>query len=76
MERLKISWCVQYELARGELEKKWTWDDVTTQVLERLQGSNSEAAPRVHTVMSESLGEGGPVRRADSKVAGTNSNLW
>jgi len=73
MERLKISWGVQYELARGVLEEKWTWENVLTK-LERLQGPNAEAAPRVPTVMSEGIGEGGAARRADSRV--TNSDLW
>lgn len=58
MERLKISWGVQYELARGELAKDWTWDDVTGEVLERLRGSNADAAPRVRSVMSEAMGKG------------------
>jgi hypothetical protein len=74
MECLKISWGVQYELARGVLEEKWTWDNVTAQVLERLQGSNAEAAPRVHAVVSECKGEGGPSRRADSRA--TKVDIW
>jgi hypothetical protein len=72
MERLKISWGVQYELARGVLAGRWKWDDVTVHVLERLQGSNAEAAPRVDAVMREI--EGGPARRTDSRV--TNLDLW
>ena len=73
MDHLKISWGVQYELARGVLEEKWTWDHVLTK-LERLQGPNAEAAPRVQAVMSESMGEGSAARRADSTV--TNLDLW
>ncbi|KAI0005558.1 RNA dependent RNA polymerase-domain-containing protein [Russula compacta] len=53
MERLKISWGVQYELARGVLAKNWTWNDVTTDVLERLRGSHADAAPRVQSVMGK-----------------------
>lgn len=73
MERLKISWGVQFELARGVLEEKWTWDHVLTK-LERLQGPNVEAAPRVPTIMLESMGGGSAARRAVSKV--TNLDLW
>ncbi|KAI9513086.1 RNA dependent RNA polymerase-domain-containing protein [Russula earlei] len=71
MERLKISWGVQYELARGVLSDEWTWDDVTAQVLERLRGSNAEAAPKVRTVMAEALNKND---RANSQT--TNSDVW
>ena len=74
MERCKISWAVQYELARGVLSKMWTWDDVTAEVLERLRGSNLEAAPRVPKVMSEAMGEGISARRTDGRV--TNLDTW
>lgn len=52
MERFKIPWGVQYELARGVLAERWTWDAVTDPVLKKLQGSNAQAAPRVNAVMS------------------------
>jgi len=76
MEALEISWGVQYELARGVLSKLWTWDDVTFDVLERLQGSNYEAAPQVSTVMSEAMGKGisESARRIDARV--TNLDTW
>ena len=74
MERRKISWAVQYELARGVLSEMWTWDDVTVEVLERLRGSNFEAAPRVLKVMSEVMGEGISVRRTDGRVM--NLDTW
>ena len=74
MERRKISWAVQYELARGVLSEMWTWDDVTVEVLERLRGSNFEAAPRVPKVMSEVMGDGISVRRTDGRV--TNLDTW
>jgi RNA-dependent RNA polymerase len=51
MERLKIPWGVQYELARGVLAEKWSWDDVTVRRLEQLCGSNANAA-QVNRVMS------------------------
>jgi len=74
MEGLKISWAVQYELARGVLSEMWTWDDVTIEVLKRLQGSNYEAAPRVPKVMSEAMGEGISARRTGARV--TNLDTW
>ncbi|KAI9445364.1 RNA dependent RNA polymerase-domain-containing protein [Lactarius indigo] len=46
MEHRKISWGVQYELARGVLAERWKWEDVTDEVLKCLQGSNAVAAPR------------------------------
>jgi hypothetical protein len=74
MEERKISWGAQYELARGVLAKNWTWDDVTIDVLERLRGSNAEAAPKVHAVMLESMGKGRTARPTDSRIK--NIELW
>ena len=51
MEQLKISWGVQYELARGELAGKWTWGDITDNVLRQLRGPNAQAASRVSAVV-------------------------
>jgi hypothetical protein len=73
MERLNISWGVQYELARGVLAERWTWADVTESVLGRLQGSNVQAAPRVRTVMSEARVSKGPVPCPKSSI---NLALW
>ena len=70
LDALEISWGVQYELARGVLSKRWTWDDVTFDVLERLLGPNYEAAPKVHTVMSKAMGKG------ISDASGTNLDTW
>lgn len=74
MERLKISWGVQYELARGVLAEKWTWANVTECVLGRLQGSNAKAAPDVHLVMLEAKEGRVTVSRTNSGV--TSSALW
>lgn len=68
MEDFKIPWGVQYELARGVLADRWTWDKVTAPVLEELRGSNAQAAPKVNEVMS------GSAPRTDSSKA--NSELW
>ncbi|KAH9176853.1 RNA dependent RNA polymerase-domain-containing protein [Lactarius sanguifluus] len=74
MERRKISWGVQYELARGVLAERWKWEDVTDGVLERLQGSNAVAAPRVRSVMADAMGQGNTGHHGDFGV--TTRELW
>jgi hypothetical protein len=74
MEQLKISWGVQYELARGVLSDKWTWDDITDSVLRQLRGSNAQAASRVSAVVSGTIGGTSIVPLTDSSA--TNINLW
>ena len=74
MERRKISWGVQYELARGVLAEKWKWEDVTDRVLDRLQGSNAVAAPKVRSVMAEEIGQGNTAYHADFGT--TAQELW
>ncbi len=73
MEQLKISWGVQYELARGVLAEKWTWDGVNDNVLKQLLGSNAQAASRVHAVMSETTGGTSTLHPTVSTM---NSGLW
>ncbi|KAI0249507.1 RNA dependent RNA polymerase-domain-containing protein [Lactifluus subvellereus] len=74
MERLKISWGVQYELARGVLAERWTWAHITESVLGRLQGSNAKAAPEVPLVVLEAKDGRPTVPRTNSGV--TSSALW
>lgn len=74
MERRRISWGVQYELARGILAERWKWEDVTKSVLDSLQGSNAVAAPRVRSVMAEATGEGNTVYHVDFGT--TVQELW
>lgn len=74
MEQLKISWGVQYELARGVLADKWTWDDISDNVLIQLRGSNAEAASRVSAVVSGMISRTSTVPPTESST--TNSNLW
>ena len=74
MERLKISWGVQFELARGVLAEKWTWDDITDNVLRQLRGSNAQAASRVSAVVSGTIGRTGTVLPTESRA--TNLNPW
>lgn len=52
LDRLRIPWGVQYELARGESLGNWRWDDVAEVELELLVGLNAEAAPKVTNLMS------------------------
>lgn len=51
MDKLHISWCVQYELARGVSNKSWRWSDVTLQRLKYLVGDNAVAAQQLPRVM-------------------------
>jgi hypothetical protein len=74
MEQLKISWGVQYELARGVLAEKWTWDDITDNVLRQLRGSNAQAASRVSAVVSGTIGGTSTVPTAGSST--TNLKIW
>ena len=73
MEHLKIPWGVQYELARGVLAERWTWDNVTVHVLKKLCGSNAQAAPKVNAVMSGTDGSTS-APHTDSRM--TNLDLW
>lgn len=74
MEQLKISWGVQYELARGVLAEKWTWDDITDNALRQLRGSNAQAASRVSAVVSGTIGGTSTLRPTESST--TKLNLW
>ena len=74
MERRKISWGVQFELARGILAERWGWEDVTDMVLESLQGSNAVAAPKVRSVMAGAMGEGNTGHHVDFGT--TTRELW
>jgi hypothetical protein len=74
MEQLKISWGVQYELARGVLAERWTWDDITDNVLRQLRGSNAQAASRVSAVVSGTIGGTSTVPPTGSST--TNLKTW
>lgn len=74
MESRRISWGVQYELARGILADKWKWEDVTDRVLDRLQGSNAVAAPKVRSVMAEVIGQGNTAYHVDFGT--TAQEVW
>jgi hypothetical protein len=73
MERLKISWGVQYELARGVLAGRWTWDDATIDVLKQLCGPNAHAAPRVNAIMSGAVS--GATGRSTATAPHTDSSM-
>lgn len=74
MEQLKISWGVQYELARGVLADKWSWDDITDNILRQLRGSNAQAASRVSAVVSGKIG--GTIIVPPTESSTTHLNLW
>jgi hypothetical protein len=50
LDENRISWGVQFELARGVTTGHWTWDAVEDKIGE-LTGSNAKAAQRVRSVM-------------------------
>lgn len=51
MDAKRISWGVQWEIARGITRHLWKWSDVTPGKLDLLRGSNAEAASKVVHVM-------------------------
>ncbi len=76
MERLEISWGVQYELARGVLAEKWKWDSITDDVLRQLRGPNAQAASRVSAVMSMAIARTNTVSSTESGRTTRNPELW
>ncbi|KAJ3558083.1 hypothetical protein NM688_g1122 [Phlebia brevispora] len=49
MDRLRVSWGAQYEIARGVCNGWWTWEEVTDVFLERLkEANNQQSAPLVY----------------------------
>ena len=65
---LHIAWGVQYEIARGITDGRWTWKDVTADKLEKLKGQkNVEQAYRVPAVI---LGKPTP------NQSDTEHDLW
>lgn len=57
IDRQKIAWGVQYEIARGVTRGLWSWEDVTPEKLRALRGSNAEAAPKVPSLFLELHGK-------------------
>ena len=51
MDKLEIAWGTQFEIARGVSSGKWSWEDVTEDLLQKLRGTNADSAPRVHPVI-------------------------
>ncbi|CAL1694877.1 unnamed protein product [Somion occarium] len=43
MDRHKLAWGVQYEIARGVSNRRWTWKEVTLDKIRQLQGDNTKA---------------------------------
>ena len=54
MDKYKISWHVQYELARGVCTGLWSWADITHDKVRELAGRGSH---EIGTVMGKELGE-------------------
>lgn len=51
MDQHLLSWGVQYEIARGVVNGDWAWEDITEETVDKLKGSNAEAAPKVSFVL-------------------------
>ena len=51
LDDMSISWGVQYELARGVTANLWTWEEIQTEHLQKLEGSNVQAAYKVANVI-------------------------
>ena len=54
MDKYRLGWAVQYEIARGVADNFWTWDVITEAMVKKLSGSNMTAAPLVaRTILPE-----------------------
>ncbi|KAI0789485.1 RNA dependent RNA polymerase-domain-containing protein [Abortiporus biennis] len=51
MDKYNLSWGTQYEIARGVCDGRWTWDEITSGMIQALQGSNADAVPKVSVVI-------------------------
>lgn len=50
LDALQIAWGVQFQLARGESNGLWTWEEVIAKA-DRLKGSNKDVGPQVAKIM-------------------------
>jgi hypothetical protein len=53
IESRQLAWGVQWEIARGITDGHWTWEDVTPEKLDKLRGTNTEAAWKVDGIIRE-----------------------
>ncbi|KAF5352350.1 hypothetical protein D9756_006189 [Leucocoprinus leucothites] len=56
MDKLRLSWGVQYELARGVTLQEWSWNEVYNALDQKpmaLAGSNADAAVKVRALMKD-----------------------
>ncbi|KAI0082129.1 hypothetical protein K474DRAFT_1655468 [Panus rudis PR-1116 ss-1] len=51
MDNANLAWGTQYEIARGVSDGRWKWEDVTVDKINRLKGTNVEAAFKVEAVI-------------------------
>jgi RNA-dependent RNA polymerase len=56
MERRKLSWGVQLQIARGITQDIWTWEKISPETLDKLKGPAALAAPKVKEVICQSVG--------------------
>jgi hypothetical protein len=65
MDSKRISWGVQWEIARGISRHAWEWSDVTPSKLDLLRGSNADAAWKVVYVMKTAEAPSVPPRNLE-----------
>ncbi|KIJ66540.1 hypothetical protein HYDPIDRAFT_86612, partial [Hydnomerulius pinastri MD-312] len=51
LDARNLSWGTIYEIARGVTKGQWEWSSVTAERLDKLRGTNTEAAHKVSAVM-------------------------
>ncbi|KAJ3538183.1 hypothetical protein NM688_g6556 [Phlebia brevispora] len=65
MDKHQLAWGVQYEIARGVANERWSWEHVTEEVVRKLKGTNKESACRVAYALTGKNSQTVP-----------SSNLW
>jgi hypothetical protein len=51
IERRQLAWGVQWEIARGITDSLWKWEDVAPEKLDKLKGTNTQAASKVGKII-------------------------
>ncbi|KAH9885398.1 RNA dependent RNA polymerase-domain-containing protein [Cubamyces lactineus] len=67
MDEKRIAWGVQYEIARGVSCGWWSWQDVTSERLENLRGSNRDAVLKIPQVFPRPS-KGGGMSQSDLQL--------
>lgn len=81
MDHRRISWGVQWAIARGITQGLWGWEDVTPEKLDMLKGSCAEAAMNVEDVIlsretSLSTSSASAINNVHTMNAGNELSIW